>query len=99
MDTPTYHCGQRVALAFIESEQAPGTYHLRRNDGSTYAITWRPRERYSMQLPPLVTLWAEVTKRSHCGYTLSLPAAMGSTSFTLTATELAACDREIPAED
>lgn len=95
----TYHTGQRVALTFIENEQAPGTYNLRRNDGSTYAITLHPRRLYSMQLPRVLTLWAEVTKRSRVGYTLSIPPDMGSLIFHLTTAELAACARELPAAD
>lgn len=99
MKAPTYTIGQRVALAFIENEQAPGTYNLRCNDGATYAITWRPRSCYSMQLPRVITLWAEITARRGSHLTLSTPEDMGRLTFRLTTSELAACARELPAAD
>lgn len=87
-----YVVGQRVSLTFIELEELPGMYTLRRRDGSVHGAQWRPHGTHSMALPARLTVWADITVRKYPTFTLELPHNLGGSYITLTADDLAACD-------
>lgn len=91
--TPTYKKGALVALRFIESPGAPGTYVMQHADGTLHGATWRPRGNYSMQLPKAMTVFAEITgRRGDNLLIVETPWLLGRCHLVLSRAELTACD-------
>ena len=95
--TPSYRPGQSIALRFRAiGAAAPGIYTLLQADRTAHGATWHPRLSGCCTLPPVITVWAEVSAKPRNGrYTLALPSDLGGGSITLSAAEIAACEIHI----
>ncbi|MBQ4594770.1 MAG: hypothetical protein IJA81_09065 [Akkermansia sp.] len=95
--SPTYRLNQHIALRWRAiGEAAPGIYTLLQADGTAHGASWHPRFSGCCILPPVITVWAEVSGKPKNGrYTLALPNDLGGGYVTLSAQELAACENKL----